>query len=278
MEENEMEEKNFFDEACGAIESEYDIRDYKIVAASNFPKKYSIGLLPQIKNQKSTGSCVAHALSSLIEYHHMRQHTAQNTFSTEFIYGMREASDHKGSGLVIRQALKAIQKYGDVYYDDCPGNHEWEEAMENIAEQKDKLVELAYPHRISTYVKLTTEDEIKTALMQNGPVIVSMRWYKGYKLVDDIFTWDPKATGGLHCLLVYGWDERGWLVQNSYGKSWAKDGRFVVPYNFEFREAWGITDTITDLTIIKPKENKVMSIIYKALNVVVNFAKKLWKK
>lgn len=270
--------ENFNEEVCGAIDSPYDIRDYSIVAATNFPKTFKIDILPEVKNQKSTSSCVAHALSSLIEHHHMRQHTAQNTFSTEFIYGNRKDTDHKGKGLVIRQALNSILKDGDVYYDDCPGNHEWEEAVENVAKNKDKLAESAYPHRISSYFKLTNEDEMKTALMQNGPVIVSMTWYQGYKIVDDVFTYDPKAEGGRHCVLIYGWNEKGWLMQNSHGKTWAKDGRCIVPFDFKFNEMWGITDTITDLQIVKPKQNGFMSYVYKAINVIVNFVKSIWKK
>lgn len=255
-------------------QSSYDIRDYTIKASSNFPETFSVDILPPIKNQWSQSTCVAHALSSAIEYHHQRQHGFYVPFSTEFIYGFRSNGDYVGDGMDVRDALNTILKYGDVYEEDCKGNHNYKKAMENVSKDIDHLKELAYPHRISGYFKINTVDELKTALMSHGVVVVSMRVYDGHRLVKDVYTYDNTKDYGSHCVFIYGWNKKGWLVQNSWGKWYGWDGRFIIPFDFKFTQMWGITDNITDGNIIKPKKNKWLNVIYKIINKVVNLFQK----
>lgn len=256
------------------VKSSYDIRDYTIESESNFPTAFSVDILPPIKNQGSKPTCVAYALSSAVEYHHQRQHEFYVSFSTEFIYGVREKGYYIGDGLSIRDGLNTLLKYGDVYEEDCKGNHNYKQAMENVSKNFDHLKELAYPHRISGYFKIKTNDEIKTALMNHGVVIASMKVYDGHKLVDDVYTYDSTRNHKAHCVFIYGWNEKGWLVQNSWGRLYGGDGRFIIPFDFQFYETWGITDNITDGNIVKPKNNKWLNVVYKVINQIVNIFKK----
>lgn len=261
-----------FNEVCGAVASPVDVRDYTIKAATEFPVRYILNT-PVVKNQGSESTCVAHGVSSVIEYHFARQHDVKKQFSTEFIYGYRDVGYYVGDGMVIRDALKTVQKYGDPFVSDCRGNSNYQEAMDKVFNNLDKYMELAYPHRISSYLRLKSEADIKTALMTTGPVLVSMNWYKGYKLVDDVYTWDSSNDYGRHCVMIYGWNETGWLVQNSWGALWGKDGRFTVPYKFKLNEAWGIVDDIVDDTVVHintPKKGKIAQFFYNACNWISN--------
>lgn len=76
--------------------------------------------------------------------------------------------------MAIRDALKTIQKYGDCYYADCPENHNTADAIKNVNKKVVEYRELAYPHRIGSYYRVRTPEGIKTALMNHGPVVVSM--------------------------------------------------------------------------------------------------------
>lgn len=253
------------------IKSQYDIRDYKINAATDLPKEYCLEVTVPVKDQGYIGSCVAHALASVIEYHYKRQHLTYEKFSTEFIYGYRPEGYYVGEGMRIRDALKTIQTYGNVFYGDCKGNHNHIYAMESVNEEWEKLKELALPHRVSAYFRLYTEEEIKTALMTYGAVVVSMNTYEGAKLVNDVYTYDAAADHGCHCVFIYGWNEQGWLVQNSWGAFWGGDGRFIIPFDYKFNEMWGIVDNITEGgDLVKPKRNKVIDIIYRVINKLVN--------
>ena len=72
----------------GCKPSPKDLRDYKIANLSQrnitYPEHFILDNLPQIKNQTTVNSCVAHAMSSILEYHDKSVHT----LSTNFIYGI----------------------------------------------------------------------------------------------------------------------------------------------------------------------------------------------
>lgn len=259
--------------------SPFDIRDFKVaVTAKEFPKTF---VLPSVsvKDQGGTGSCVAHACSSVVEYHNKRQKGTNTIFSTEFIYGYRPAGYYVGEGMYIRNALKTLREVGDCPLTKLRGNHTCPEAMKAVEAKLDELKDLAYPHRISTYAKVNTVNEIKQALMDFGYVVVSMPWYEGSKLKDGVYTYTSKKASGYHCVFIYGWDESGWLVHNSWGHDWGKKGKFVVPFDFKWTEAWAVTDNINiDDNIVRPTDNWFVKTFAKAINAVANFFRKLFKK
>ena len=262
------------------INSTYDVRDYQINAdgAANFPDSYQCPETLSIKNQGDKPTCVAHALSSLLEYHYKRQMKTSEPFSTEFIYGYREPTYYQGDGMMIRNGLNTIRKLGDPFQLDCPGNSDVETAKKKVDEDIEYYKGLAYPHRISSYYRCIGTNAIKTALIKHGPVVISMNTYNGAKLKDDVYTWDAAADYGRHCVLIIGWDERGWLIQNSWGKSYGGDGCFILPYNFTINEAWGITDDIQDDDTTVKKPSKFTEFIASALNAIVNFFRNLFNK
>lgn len=262
----------------GVIRAEYDIRDYKIARGENLPVTYTCGPLVPIKDQGSQPTCVAHAAAALIEYHNLRQHGDYTPFSTNYIYGTRGPLQYRGDGMCIKDALANLRTYGDCYYKDCKGNMGVEKAMEAIDERRDELNELAYPHRISTYYRCTTPAEIKTALVTHGPLLISMNTYDGAKIVDDMYTYNAEAEHGRHCVLLYGYNEIGWLIQNSWGPFYAGDGRFILPYDFKINEAWGITDDINDPILIKKNPTPVANFWYKLWNKIANFFINIFKK
>ncbi len=266
-----VEERKFQD-----LVSPYDCRDYHIacVCETAFPETFSLEEV-SVKDQGSTGSCVAHACSTVVEYHNKVQEKTDTVFSTEFIYGYRPTGYYVGEGMYLREALKTISKLGDCPLANLRGNHEYADAMKNVEAKLEELKDLAYPHRISTYMRVDTVDEIKQALTKYGYVLASMKWYKDYKLKNGVYTFESDETRGNHCVVIYGWDERGWLVQNSWGRGWGQKGKFVVPFDFKWNETWSITDNVINgEDIIKPTEKWYVRVFYK----IINFFKNLFKK
>ena len=257
-------------EAFGAIKSPFDARDYKLVASATetFPETFELPKVT-VKNQGSIGSCVAHASSSVVEYHHKKQHNEKVVFSTEYIYGLRDVGYYIGEGMYIRNALSTLRRYGDVPLADLKGNNHWFTAMENVDSRFDELEEKAYPNRISSYFRVYDENAMKNALMNHGYLLVGMNWHKGANLVNGVYTPTDEISGG-HAIVIYGWNKKGWLAQNSWGGNWGNKGRFIIPFGFKFVEVWGVTDNITD-NIVKPKNGRLWGIIYKIYNAIVNF-------
>lgn len=126
----------------GAVPSPPDIRDYVLstpnLDTSNLPSSYIIKPL-KIKSQGSQLTCVAHVLSSIVEFHTMKDTNERINYSTEFIYGCRFDSDYFGEGMYLRDGLKVIQKYGDVEYSVLPGNSNEPQAYDKVSKNFEQL-------------------------------------------------------------------------------------------------------------------------------------------
>ena len=74
-------------------------------------------------------------------------------------------------------------------------------------------------------------------------------------------------------MVIYGWNETGWLVQNSWGTGWGNKGRFVLPYNIPMKETWGVTDDVSSssLTIKPPFKTKIGAFIAKIIHKIISW-------
>lgn len=262
---------------CGAIFSGYDARDYKLVCAArdyDFPEKFELKTV-RVKNQMSCGSCVGHALSSILEYYNDKQNSNPTEMSVGYIYGNRSTSEYKGEGMIMRDALEAVRTCGDVYKEDfCSGmvdNVEVPIVTYLYEMQRDMLHDKAYPHRISQYCRVSSVNAIKASLYAGNPVLMAMMWYDDMEVIDGVLTTSYVGEAGGHCMFIYGWNETGWLIQNSWGEEYGINGCFTLPYEMPVEEFWTLTDDIIEGTYVKkPFKSKVGKMFAKMLNKVAN--------
>ena len=263
----------------GVVPSKRDVRDYKldrgVCTVANYPEYFALDLVP-VKNQGSKPTCAAHAGAEIAEYYYQSQHGSYKQFSTEWIYGTREADYYVGNGMSLRDVLVTLYKYGDVFYEVLPGNNDYQEAMKNVAERRDELLEESKSHRITAYFTIHGIDEMKKALTEYGYLLVSMPIYEGDKCIGGDYRSDPKSKySGNHAVVIYGWYEKGWLVQNSWGAAWGKLGRFTLPFDFKFNEVWGTADEeIEDGEFKKPFRTKFAKIFARIFNFIINLFKR----
>ena len=274
--------------AMGAVKSNVDVRNYQLTKTSinalNFPKEFALPM-PEAKSQGSVCSCVAHAASTVVEYFNMTQVNDSSRMSTGFIYGNRDTlMIPYQKGMTLFGALEALRHDGDVKYDDFPHNVEMPQAQELFKQYYPALKDKAQAHCITGYYFCPTKEAVKAALMKDGPVMIAVPWRSDIHLKDDGYTFDTEQklfdiTGG-HCMVIYGWNEEGWLVQNSWGKSWGRDGRCLIPYKIRLSEAWGVIDTnINNRTDIKkPFSSELGNAIAKIINAIANAIVNLFKK
>jgi C1A family cysteine protease len=231
--------------------------------------------LPKVKNQKNVNSCVAHALSTVVEYFNKLENGKYQEMSTGYIYGNRRLSLYKGKGMYIKDAVKTVAKYGDVPSALFPVNVEVPDAIQQFESEVDKIEADGYFFKFHEYFKLKDKDAIKTSLIENGPAIIAMRWFDDIKVVDGVMQTNavktPK-TGG-HCMVIYGWNEKGWKVRNSWGRTWGNKGNVIIPYDVPVQEVWGIRDATADssLTVTKPFRTKFGAKFAKVLNAIIMF-------
>lgn len=264
----------------GCILSSVDLRDYRLkrglVDKKDIPDSYNINMLHRIKNQEDVSSCTAHALSSILEYHDNNV----VTLSTNFIYGIRrKLYGMTGKGEQLRVALNISKDYGDPRKNLCNGNTEVD-AVFDIAErayEDQAVVDDAYKHRIKSYVKLSNDDEVKYAIMNYGPVLASIEWYldNNYNPETHFIDTEKVSSKSYHAIVIYGWDEDGWLCQNSWGISWGNNGLFRIKYDYGLKEIYSVIDdenlsSDTD-EVIKPANNKIIEFILKLINKIINW-------
>ena len=261
--------------STGALFSPIDVRDYKLAFTNNeseFPEEFELQMC-KVKNQAEIGSCVAHSIAEIIEYFNMKQNNDNAQMSTNYIYGNRIGMNYDGPGMYTRKAIANACKYGTVYESECPGNTEVPNVIEEFKKIKDELYEKGVPHRFSSYYSVNTKNEIKTALMNNGPVIFAMPWYDDIVVIDGEIQTSQQSDAGGHCMVIYGWNKTGWKIMNSWGIGWAHNGKAILPYNIKIREAYGIIDTIVgvdNVSIKKPYNSSVGKWIAKVLNWILN--------
>lgn len=91
---------------------------------------------------------------------------------------------------------------------------------------------------IQEYALIHSEIPLKTAITINGPCL-------GVLMVRDSNRpdfWEGKNSIGLHGVAIIGWDDKGFIIQNSWGDNWGNRGLTTLPYTRfnEFKELWTI--------------------------------------
>lgn len=271
-----MDEELFY----GCLPAKKDLRDYKIHTSANlaetFPETFELPRYGKIKNQGTISSCVPHATSTILEYFDK----GQNVLSTNFIYGLQERiSGRVGKGMYLADACKIAKQYGDMLNSDCGGNSETP-ACKNIAEKAladEEKAETAYNFRINSYYSCPTYKDIKHALINYGMVLGSIKMYRKYTIDEDgVIHMDTTSDYGLHCIVIYGWNEKGFLFQNSWGKLWGHNGCAVIPYEDKIIvEAKALIDyeNPDDEALVRPVNNNILDILYKIVNFVLQLLK-----
>lgn len=230
-----------------------DDRDYlvsKLIAqVSVFPTEFLIPYNHEVKNQGMVSSCVAHSLAYCKEIIEEKQSNKFKQFSVGYIYGNRSTTDYQKPGMYPREALSHLLD-GNVLYEDFPYNLEMPEIMGKVYAQSSTLVLKAYPYRITAYCRLYSIDDIKNALMQIGAVTVSYPIYNSFYNTgsNGIVPIPSGSIHGNHMMTIIGWividNVEYWVILNSWGSNWGKNGQCFIKTSVGFNEAWSVTDTI----------------------------------
>jgi hypothetical protein len=174
--------------------------------------------------------------------------------------------------MILSDACKIVADYGSPEVHICSGNDEVPNCYakaEAVLSNKESLAN-ANKYRILKYFKCKDIDDIKTAIYKHGPVIAAYKWYDGYKVIDGELVDNRTGDCGGHAVMIYGWNNKGFLVQNSWGKRWGNSGKCTIPYSIPIKEARGIVDAADDADLREPIKNSLANSIYKLINALAN--------
>lgn len=201
-----------------------------------------------VQDQGYIGSCVAHAVSSAIEF---SQHTRPNDPAvSDFLeedrkfqvsrlflyYEARKAIDmvQEDSGCHIRDAMRVAFNIG------APRETGWQYRPEMFnVEPPGHSYRSAPYHKITSYRSVAVNnDEIRLALSLGSPVVFGVSIFDSFYTGDGtgmipLPTYRDEYLGG-HAMLIVGYDDkaRRYTVLNSWGNTWGDDGFCYMPYEY----------------------------------------------
>lgn len=213
----------------------------------SLPTSYAQTHVGVVEDQGQTNSCVGHAVSSALE----------TLIKTELLQGNMtivcgemsrlaiyywarwyRKDTNSDSGCYIRDALKGVNKFGVLSESEWPFEP-WQVLQAPAREQGDSLP--------IVFKSLNGEQAIKQALLANKPVVLA------FNVPSNVFdaprgwvAYDAaKLTKDWHAVRVYGYDARGLLFKNSWGKGWGRNGLGCLAWDFVRNGA------VTDVTSVE---------------------------
>lgn len=180
------------------------------------PLKYSyVNVLPQVINQGKLSICVPCSLSAYLNWRENIK-TGSNEDNSIVLFDIYNSRENKGEGMTYKAAFKYVRHHG---VDSGVGNL-----------------------MIGHYGKVNTVDDLKFALISNGPCFGALPVYGTH-----CDFWNKKNGNrlqGYHAISIVGYDQDGFIIRNSWGKQFCNDGYTKINFQ-DFKkllEVWTVID------------------------------------
>lgn len=197
--------------------------DYNIVCGTanvELPKSFILPAdrLPDITDQKCYNACCAFAIAEVLQILHRIEFGKDEKFSEGFIYAYHRNPEAIYQGMNPDSALKILCKCGSVpkrYYNEIYEMPDMRKLLFSNLRFKE-FEKIAEKYKLKGYVGFlrSNYDDMKQAL---------------YKYQYPLFAVANRGFGSPHAIIVVGWDENGFIIQNSWGEDWGKGGRKTYP-------------------------------------------------
>ncbi|MDP2911210.1 MAG: C1 family peptidase [Candidatus Omnitrophota bacterium] len=226
----------------GWVPDRPDQRDYLYKAIRpvvRLPEKVDLReFCSNVENQEALGSCTANALVGNLEYLDRRIDDVYDDVSRLFIYyneRVLEDTVDYDSGASLRDGIKTLRKQGAC----------WEKTWPYIIERfykkpPTKCYMEAKKHRIESYHRINSLSEMLTCLAEGYPFVFGFTVYESFQSqrvaktgVANMPKKKEKVLGG-HAVMAAGYNQsqKRFLVRNSWGSQWGKEGYFTMPYEY----------------------------------------------
>lgn len=182
----------------------------------NVPEKYSYKkFLPKVVDQGADPICVPCSISAYLNWRENLKtgRKSNNGIDYNDIYSAKKI---EGEGMTFKEAFSYLRHHGT----------------------KSKVGKLT----IEEYAMVHSVYQLKMAIFMNGPCFGALPVYNF-----EYDFWCKKANDelqGYHAIAIVGYDKTGFIIRNSWGTGFGKNGYTTLPYEDvnKFVELWTIVE------------------------------------
>jgi C1A family cysteine protease len=226
---------------------------------------------PPIYDQGQLGSCTGNAIAGAIEFGSKKQNLSYDFMPSRlFIYyneRMIEGTINIDNGAEIRNGIKSVNKQGVC------AEAIWQYNDGTVAFKKKpttKCYTEALKHQVLSYQRVDRNlNQMKACLAEGFSFVFGFTVYDEFE--GDIVAktgvlnmpQPKKVVQGGHAVLCVGYDDKTkrFIIRNSWGKDWGKDGYFTMPYDYLMNsnlsdDFWTIRMVEVNPVVLKAKRKK----------------------
>lgn len=246
----------------GVRPSPPDRRDFRFAAfrvGRPLPEEFRRdGEMPPVRHQGKWGTCVAFAAGHGQKGWQERQQgdLPEGGLSPAFLYARCKARDGlAAAGTYPRVALQVLLEEGVCSERSWPYDRLGGDIVPNQPPQE--VFEEAKQYRISGYAGVSGVEEIKAAIVEQGPVLAALLVTASFINAGKTVPLPSGEVMGGHAVVLCGYSDKvgAFRLYNSWGDSWGDNGFAWLPYDFvtyrislngdsfpAFFEAWASLD------------------------------------
>lgn len=189
---------------------------YSVPSQQSLPDTFSLeNYLPKVMDQGSNPICVPCSLTSNINWKLNLKHGDNKLDNKIKVYEIFEPYGDD-NGMTFKDALNFLKKEGVT-------------TNEGV-------------FKIRRYAMVRSALALKYAIYANGPCVGALPVYNSY--IDKFWSKYSGDYEGGHAIAIVGWNDKGFIIRNSWGSSYGDDGYATIPYDDinSFFEIWTIID------------------------------------
>jgi hypothetical protein len=209
---------------------EANLHEVPVAISLDTYKKYKVPMLDQGKE----GACTGFGLATVANYllRRRKQVPDMKAVSPRMLYQMAKRYDEwpgeNYSGSSARGAMKGWHKHG-VCTDSC---WPYKQAADNRLTEQRTSDALLRP--LGAYYRVNHKDLVAmhSAMAEVGILYATATVHEGWENIskDGVIPFAEKVLGG-HAFAIVAYNERGFWIQNSWGKDWGKAGFALITYD-----------------------------------------------
>ena len=181
----------------------------------NLPKKFTYRpFLSPVTNQGPDPYCIPHCIACWLNWRENVKRGTKVDYHIKYADIYRSKKTKSDEGMTYQDAFEYLRKKGV---------------------KTDKGI-----MKITAAGFIPSEPMLKAALIANGPCFGALPVYNSE--VDEFWKKTGSKPEGWHSITIVGWDEKGYIIRNSWGVGFADKGYVTIPYSDvkNFRELWTI--------------------------------------